>query len=114
MLDEEWFRLKVPGSTSNLGSGFDTVSAALGLYLELDVERVSGDRVEWVADWKLRPEENMIAVALSEACRALAIRAGGLRIKVNNEIPLKRGLGSSAAAIIGGIKKSTARPYICS
>ena len=42
--------------------------------------------------------------ALGTACSALEIEAGGLRIEVANRIPLKRGLGSSAAAIVGGIK----------
>jgi len=104
MRDGECFSLKVPGSTSNLGSGFDTVSAALGLYLKLEVERIPGEEIQWVADWEIRPEENMISVALAKACQALGVRFGGFRIKVDNEIPLKRGLGSSAAAIVGGIK----------
>lgn len=104
MHENERFCLKVPGSTSNLGSGFDTVSAALSLYLTLEVERTAGEEIEWIADWELSPEENMIAVALENACQKLDIRPGGLRIKVDNAIPLKRGLGSSAAAIVGGIK----------
>ena len=104
MCENENFSVTVPGSTSNLGSGFDTVSAALSVYLTLDVERTVGEEIEWVADWELAPEENIIAVALTSACRRLDIRPRGLRIKVDNAIPLKRGLGSSAAAIVGGIK----------
>jgi homoserine kinase len=104
MRDNERFSVKVPGSTSNLGSGFDTVSAALNLYLTLDVERVAGNEIQWIADWELAPEENMIAVALADACQWLDINPGGLHIRVENAIPLKRGLGSSAAAIVGGIK----------
>jgi len=104
MREGESFSLKVPGSTSNLGSGFDTVSAALSLYLSLTVERVPGTEIEWVTDWDIRPEDNMISVALEKACQALGLQTGGLRIEVDNEIPLKRGLGSSAAAIVAGIK----------
>jgi len=104
MREGERFSLRVPGSTSNLGSGFDTVSAALGLYLTLEVERSEGEEIEWVADWEIKPEENVILAALVKASQALGIRPGGLKIRVDNEIPLKRGLGSSAAAIIAGIK----------
>ncbi len=104
MPEGDRFHLKVPGSTSNLGSGFDTVSAALTLYLKLEVTRIPGRDIEWEADWEIEPEENIIAVALAKASQALGVRPGGCRIKVVNEIPLKRGLGSSAAAIVGGIK----------
>jgi len=98
------FTVRIPGSTSNLGPGFDTVSAALSLYLTLGVERTTTEIIEWPADWVLKDSENMILASLRQACRWLGIEAKGLRFTVDNEIPLKRGLGSSAAAIIGGIK----------
>ena len=44
----ESFTVQVPSSTANLGSGFDTVSAALSLRLFLQVEPFEGDVVEWV------------------------------------------------------------------
>ncbi len=98
------FTVKIPGSTSNLGPGFDTVSAALSLYLTLGVERITTETIEWPKDWGLKDSENMILASLRQACQWLGIEAKGLRFTVKNEIPLKRGLGSSAAAIIGGIK----------
>ena len=105
MPSSEYFSLRVPGSTSNLGSGFDTISAALRLYLKLRIARSPGERdVQWVADWDISPEENMISIAFETACRAFGIRPQGLRIEVDNEIPLQRGLGSSAAAIVAGVK----------
>ena len=103
MLDDH-FRTRIPGSTSNLGSGFDTVSAALDLYLTLEVRKVPGSQIEWIADWQLEPDDNIILKALEHACSVLGINRGGLVIEVDNQIPLKRGLGSSAAAIVGGIK----------
>jgi homoserine kinase len=104
MQTDESLRLKVPASTSNLGSGFDTLSAALGLYLTLDVARIPGEEIRWIADWEIKPEENMIKTALERACEELGTKPTGLKITVDNQIPLKRGLGSSAAAIIAGIK----------
>ncbi len=97
-------KVRVPGSTSNLGSGFDTVSAALSIYLDISVEILPGKDILWPDDFKLPPEDNMILQAFHAACTYLGYSCPGLRFSVNNEIPLKRGLGSSAAAIIGGIK----------
>lgn len=97
-------KVRVPGSTSNLGSGFDTVSAALSIYLDISVEILPGKNKFWPDDFRLEPEENMILQAFNAACAYLGYSCPGLRFSVSNEIPLKRGLGSSAAAIIGGIK----------
>jgi homoserine kinase len=96
--------VQVPGSTSNLGSGFDTFSAALSLYLTVSVESISGRATEWPTDWSLAPGDNMIEKAFRKTCETLGLRTGGLRFLVRNEIPFKRGLGSSGAAIIAGIK----------
>ncbi len=97
-------RVVVPGSTSNLGSGFDTVSAALSLYLRLTVEECPGPGFRWPEGWDLPEEDNAIALAVRRAAAELGLKLPGLRFEVDNEIPLKRGLGSSAAAIIAGIK----------
>lgn len=101
-------RIRVPGSTSNLGSGFDTVSAALSLYLKLEVEITDATGIEWPAGWSLPEEENMIWQALKNTCKRINFPLPGMKIEVENEIPLKRGLGSSAAAIISGIKLAEA------
>lgn len=98
------FRVKVPASTSNLGSGFDTVSAALGLYLTIDAEVTDASGIEWVSGWSLPPEENIADVTLRSTAKVLGLEDLGLRLCMDNPIPLKRGLGSSGAAIIAGIK----------
>ncbi len=100
----ESFTVRVPGSTSNLGSGFDTVSAALGIYLDLRVTVAPGDGIRWPSDWPLRAEENAIELALRHACGALGVGLPGIEFQVRNEIPLKRGLGSSAAALVAGVR----------
>ncbi len=97
-------RVVVPGSTSNLGSGFDTVSAALSLYLRLTVEEVPAKGFHWPEGWDLPEEHNAIALAVRRAAAALGLALPGLRFEVESDIPLKRGLGSSGAAIIAGIR----------
>jgi homoserine kinase len=95
------FNVIVPASTSNLGSGFDTISAALGLYLKMSVTRRSGESIRWRGEI---PEVNIAEVALQKTLHFLGQPAGGFEVSMENPIPLKRGLGSSGAAIVGGIK----------
>jgi homoserine kinase len=98
------FRVTVPASTSNLGSGFDTLSAALGLYLVVHVEVTDEPGIEWVSGWSLPAEDNIADRALRSTAKTLGLNRLGLRLEMDSPIPLKRGLGSSGAAIIAGIK----------
>ena len=97
-------RVIVPGSTSNLGSGFDTLSAALGLYLTVDVEVTEDTRWEWTGESEIPLSDNIADLALRTTFETLGVKSPGLRLSMSNPIPLKRGLGSSGAAIIAGIK----------
>ena len=102
------FTVRVPASTSNLGSGFDTVSAALSLYLTVKVEPTREKQIEWLhsgdSPLPFGQEDNLILRSLHRALGVLETEAPGCRISMDNQIPLQRGLGSSAAAIIAGIK----------
>ena len=95
------FKVAVPGSTSNLGSGFDTISAALTLFLRVQVTPQAGRDLVWEGDV---PDENILARAFLDALRFMSCDRPGLRIEVENPIPLGRGLGSSGAAIVAGIR----------
>lgn len=102
------FRVKVPASTSNLGSGFDTLSLALELVNEVEIDP-SGSRlvleIEGEGEKKLpRTAGNLFIQAMDLGFKALGkSRPKGLKIRMINRIPLARGLGSSAATIVGGI-----------
>jgi homoserine kinase len=97
----------VPASTSNLGASFDTCGLALSLYLRLEVEPQangfqlipSGEGAEKVP----LDESNIMLRAALYAAEARRQPLPGARIRVHNEIPLARGLGSSSAAIIAGL-----------
>lgn len=97
------FTVQVPASTTNLGAGFDTLSAALDLHLRVDVELVGGDQIEWAGGWD-PAEDNILARSMESTLKILKVDPPGMRITMKNSIPLKRGLGSSAAAIIAGIR----------
>lgn len=98
--------VRVPGSTSNLGSGFDTIGLALDRYLEahfdpddsgaLVVER--GGTLERLAG---APGPDLVGHTFQLRLAEVGIEASGT-IRLHSTIPVVRGLGSSAAALIAG------------
>lgn len=98
--------LKVPGSTSNLGPGFDTLGLAVNLYLNLEAEpndklqiNVSGEGAEEIK----REKDNLVYSSFQEYLKYVNEPCFPIKLSLKNEIPLKRGLGSSGAAIVGGL-----------
>lgn len=99
-------RVVVPASTSNLGSGFDVFGLALPLFLNLEFRTSSKFKIEVEGEGEGRlplDNRNLIFRTLDFFCRQLGKKLVPLWIKVKNEIPLTRGLGSSAAAIVGSL-----------
>jgi homoserine kinase len=97
----------IPASTSNLGASFDACGLALSLYLKVNVEeRESGFEIipsrEGAAQVP-RDESNLIARVARFVADERDRKIGGARLRVDNQIPLARGLGSSSAAIVAGI-----------
>ena len=113
---ERSFSVRVPASTSNLGAGFDSFSLALQLYLTVSARVVAETSArcrvtssgEGSTSGLLSPtEENLIFRAMSFAAEREGWILPPLRIDVHNELPLGRGLGSSAAAIVAGLTLSS-------
>lgn len=101
-------KIKVPATTANLGPGLDTLGMALSLYLtvELDFSR-QGTIVDFSGDDKneLRehPEQNLVLQAAWLVLEQAGLKNPDLHLIINNEIPVGKGLGSSASAIVAGI-----------
>jgi homoserine kinase len=100
-------RITVPATSANLGPGFDSLGLALDLRDELEavvlpagLEVVVGGEA---ADEVPRDEGHLVVRAMRAAFEALGEEPSGLRLTCRNAIPHARGLGSSAAAIVGGI-----------
>jgi homoserine kinase len=89
--------VRVPASSANLGPGYDVLAAALQLELELEVTETGEFAV--AADHDLPADRSNLCVRAFERLHP----ADGLRFEVRSEIPLARGLGSSAAAIVAGL-----------
>ncbi len=97
----------VPATSANLGSGFDALGLALDLRDELEGVVVP-DGLEVVvsgeaADEVALDEGHLVVRAMRAAFDAMGEQPSGLRLTCRNAIPHGRGLGSSAAAIVGGI-----------
>lgn len=94
------FEARVPATVANLGPGFDCLGAAVTEYLDL---RFSGsDKAEIVGDVKGLPD-NLSYRAFVAAHEEADVPAPSVRIEVLNSYPSSRGMGASAAAIVGGL-----------
>ena len=104
-------RVRVPASTSNLGPGFDCLGLALTLYNDFVLE--PSDEVSVSVHFQTSDEHdgqlmdngrnNLVWRAASEVIRRSGAKLRGLKIKMDIAVPLARGLGSSATAIIAGV-----------
>ncbi|WP_258359016.1 homoserine kinase [Moorella sulfitireducens (nom. illeg.)] len=98
--------VKVPATTANLGPGFDTLGMALELYDELLVELSPDLEITVTGEGEATIPRGPENIAY-RAAMAVLNRAGRpevkLKIEMHNRIPVARGLGSSAAALVGGL-----------
>ncbi|BBZ71276.1 homoserine kinase [Mycobacterium paraseoulense] len=97
----------VSASSANLGPGFDSIGLALSLSDEIVVETTGSGLVVLVegesAEQVPRGPEHLVVRAVECGLRAMGVRAAGLVVRCRNAIPHSRGLGSSAAAVVGGL-----------
>ncbi|MDN5344097.1 MAG: homoserine kinase [Clostridia bacterium] len=98
--------VRVPATTANLGPGFDTLGMALELFDEIQIElapaleiSVSGEGAATIP----RGPENIAYRAAQAVFERAGRLPGNLKIAMYNHIPVARGLGSSAAALVGGL-----------
>lgn len=97
----------VSASSANLGPGFDSIGLALSLCDEITVETTpSGLLVavegEGAGQLPVGPD-HLVVRALERGLQAVGVGAPGLVVRCRNAIPHSRGLGSSAAAVVGGL-----------
>jgi homoserine kinase len=90
--------VRVPASSANLGPGYDVMAAAVALHLDLEVEETSEFSLD-PGGLDVRTDRDNLVVRAFESLRP----ADGIAFRLRSEIPLARGLGSSAAAIVAGL-----------
>jgi homoserine kinase len=96
-------RVRVPGSTSNLGSGYDTVGLALDRYLEVAFEPTDRPGLEIRRRGTLASltGEDLVASTFLAELKREGVEPAGVLL-LDSSIPVARGLGSSAAAVLAG------------
>src|SRR6266705_865334 len=99
--------VRVPASTSNLGSGFDTLGLAENLYNNVSVTPLATKKgvaiVSRVAGEDRAAAEAMVTEAADEFFRRAGIAAFGITVSLEGNVPVARGLGYSATARLGGV-----------
>ncbi len=107
-MDKRRVIVKVPASTANLGPGFDTLGMALSLYAWVDMS-VAVDGITHIEllgsgmDGIPRDKSNLIYKVAQLVFKEAGLPEQELHIAMYSEIPLTRGLGSSASAIVGAL-----------
>lgn len=90
--------VRVPASSANLGPGYDVMAAAVEMALELEVEE-TGEFSFDPGGAEVPTDRGNLIVRAFESLHP----ADGIAFRLRSEIPLTRGLGSSAAAIVAGL-----------
>ena len=100
--------LKIPASTANLGVGFDSIGMAINKYLYLYVEEAEGSNWEFKylneeLDSLPKDKSNYVYKVAQQVAEKYNVTLPNLKVSMRSEIPLARGLGSSASALVGAL-----------
>lgn len=106
-MGEANFSVVVPATTANLGPGFDSIGLALALYMTVDVKPAEDWLVQYAGDeyqGLASGEDNLIVTTIQYVAKRYDRVVTPQQLVVQTDIPLGKGLGSSATAIAGGIE----------
>lgn len=109
--------VKVPATTANFGSGFDCLGMALPIYniitieetvlpgsgIEINIISETDDADEFAIEHIPRDENNIIHKAVEMLYNSIGQTPSELKINIRSQIPIAKGLGSSASIIVGGL-----------
>lgn len=110
-MDSTKVRVKVPASSANLGPGFDCLGLALNVYAWLEMDFASETRINLHGNQMMgvpTTKSNLIYAVAQMVFEKAGVVHPELEISMYSEIPLTRGLGSSASAIVGGMVAANA------
>jgi len=100
-------RVRVPATSANLGPGFDVIGVALSIFNEVWVEgsdkKLEIEIFNEGADKISKDENNLVYRSFCKVFERVNKNPKGIKLVLKNTIPLARGLGSSSAAIVGGL-----------
>ncbi len=105
--------VRVPGTTANLGPGYDSLGLALALHDTLTVESLESEELLFDlrgegAETLPRDASHLVVRAMEAAFERLGFRHSGLKVTADNVNPHGRGLGSSASAVVAAVSAANA------
>ena len=101
-----FFEIEVPASSANLGPGFDSLAIALGLYLRVTIDTDAGAGTSSNTPDLLG--DDLVQMGIHRIGELLDRPLPEYSIAVDSAVPIARGLGSSAAALVAGLKAGVA------
>src|SRR5271169_1967725 len=99
-------QVRVPASSANLGPGFDSLGVALGIYLTCRFQRAGRLAIRVCGRDAARistGEDNLIWQTALAVARDVGETLPPIALEIENDIPIGKGLGSSAAALTAGV-----------
>ena len=94
--------IRVPATTANLGPGFDAFGCALSLYTDVTFEETECGLEITGCDEAFTGPDNLAYVSYCAVLASLSEEVRGVKIHIESQIPICRGLGSSAALLVAG------------
>lgn len=96
-------KVTVPATTANVGPGFDCLGMALNLYTNVMFEEIERGLIIEGCHSEYQNENNLIYQSMLKIFEMAKYNPKGIKITIDSNIPVSRGLGSSAACILAGI-----------
>lgn len=96
-------KVRVPATSANVGCGYDCLGLALRLYTTFTFEEVEFGLQFEGCDSAYANEDNLIYTSFLKTLVFLNEKVNGLKITITSDVPISRGLGSSAICVVGGI-----------
>lgn len=96
-------KVRVPATSANIGPGFDCLGLALNLYNTFGFEEINEGLVIEGCEAEFSNKKNLIYISMKKCFEKIGYEIKGIKIIIEDDIPVSRGLGSSASCIVGGI-----------
>jgi homoserine kinase len=101
-------RIRVPATSANLGPGFDCIGIALDWWNTIEVETLARGLEIECPDYLPRDKSNAVIQGMVAGFKLAGRKLPPVRVKMNAEVPIASGLGSSSAALVSGILAANA------
>lgn len=102
-MDIDMIKVTVPATSANIGPGFDCLGVALSMYNTFYFSEIEEGLIIEGCDKSYQTEDNLIYVAMKKCFEKIGYTPKGVKIITQTDVPMSRGLGSSATCIIAGL-----------